>query len=277
MGTVLPEEPLLLVQDRARVRLARLLYGRCRYSNMASISPLPGRPVQDQKVAWGLPPHPPGPPTSWRLSEIGEPEWLREHPYARHGGWVVIAPLLGTELRPDVRLLRERDAQRTGGPTWDDLCADTSCRRIAELGPAMFPALTWLSQRPQGLGRPKRQYGRFTRNTARGAAWLRDVHGWSITKIAREITSSVEVFDDLPDTRAARRDASGYVRAGRLALADEGVLPWACWDDEEDGRGLAEGDVPEEWWWDEWFLTHVHLWGKHAADVAEAASRNRFT
>jgi hypothetical protein len=161
-----------------------------------------------------------------------------------------------------------------GAPTWAELSADPSCRAITDLGPAMMPALTWLSPRPRRRGRPKLEYDRRTRIIARGTAWLADVCGWSNAKIAREITSPwLATLDHEGETASLRRKARSYVSAGRTVLAEEGVLPWVCWDEDEDGRGLPEGDLPAGWWDDEWFLAHVDLWGIHADAEADASSR----
>jgi hypothetical protein len=239
------------------------------------ITPWEGAGDQGQKraVVVELPPCPPGPPDTWTASEFGEPRWLLERPGARQGGWVVIAPARGVELPPELRALRDRDARSVGASTWAELSVAPSGSAVTSFGPAMLPALTWLSPRPHRRGRPRRQYGRGTRDTARCAAWLADVCRWPITKIAQRLTSpSLATLDHVSDTSTQRRDARLYVRAGRVALAEEGVLPWVCWDHDEDGRELPEGDLAPDWWWDEWFLTYLDIWFAHAE--SEAASRS---
>ena len=112
-------------------------------------------------------------------------------------------------------------------------------------GPTLLPQLQRETPAPERYGRPPLtesapEYVEF-------AAWARDICGWSIRRIA-------PLVDRGPVARsldAAVKQAKRDIRAGRVRLCDDGVLPWAAYD---------AGRVEREWWASAQLVDAIQQW-----------------
>jgi hypothetical protein len=208
---------------------------------------------------------PPNEPANWTLNDFGQPAWIARSPVAALGPWTQIIPWADSRSPGDgaaeFRASRRRDAGDQGAPSAFDVGLPSA---VIALGPAAMPAISWTTPHVRRAGRPRIE--RTAPALAGVAAWLADIRGFT----AREVAQALSLSPGLeagswvaPDARAVRRAANRYARAGRWALADQGVLPWMAFEDED---GEWDGDrLPPMWWESQTFLDDLHVWQEVSA------------
>ena len=80
----------------------------------------------------------------------------------------------------------------------------------------------------------------------RWAAWMSDIRGVSTWELSRRLRASVA-----RDERTVRKTAEARLRAGRIMLSRQGILPWVLW---------PAGVLPDGWWAENRFQDGLRAW-----------------
>lgn len=160
---------------------------------------------------------------SWELDGCGRPIWISQLPNAETAPWRVISrpallPLTPEEEHfPGIRIGAMPQVTSGGLRTFFEALLG----RIE--APQRRRGAPPLSQRPEEVSY---------------AAWLMDLRGQREHEIAYWLRFGA--FSQRPKrlSQPIARKVTRYVLAGRVALHDDGVLPWVLW---------PEGHVPADW------------------------------
>lgn len=204
---------------------------------------------------------PPSEPRRWKINERGQPEWLLDSDLPE-APWAQLLPA-ADEAPAEYLAARSRDARDQGARTWPSRAEAPWLETLRRIGPAAMPAISWSTPHTQKPGRPRLQHA--APELARAAAWLADVRQASRREIAIRLNLAPGAIDD----RNVRRKVARHVQEGRLALADQGVLPWMCFED-EDGRWNGES-LPSRWWESHRFLDDLDCWQDVSCQIGARA------
>jgi hypothetical protein len=174
------------------------------------------------------------------------------------GRWgVVIPPRPEVEMHAAFRAARALDRRDQGLDSWGAGKTIRELRAVLAAGPALMPAITWATRRPERRGHPGVGWSETELSCC--AAWLSDIRGWSKPGIAAHLFPDREIPQD---DGTLRRKVRRYVRAGRQALSDQGVWPWISvpLDRIDEDPDDVDGDLPPCWWDDDDVRAHLQVW-----------------
>jgi len=140
------------------------------------------------------------------------------------------------------------------GARWRRIAPGGDGLTFGRPGPTLLPQLQVETRSPLLYGRPS--LVATVPERVEFAAWARDVSGLSPTELGRLMSPAPEPWRvERAAAEAARKQADRDTKAGRARLHDDGVLPWAAFD---------EGIVEDEWWTSEQFADAIQQWRREA-------------
>jgi hypothetical protein len=132
---------------------------------------------------------------------------------------------------------------------------------IVEPGPRWLPQLRGEGQEGFGVGRPTLQ--ETQPELVEFASWVNDVCGLTKDGTGRLLHPELEGYEE-----AQRKQARRDVKAGRLRLHKERVLPWAA---------FADGNLPDSWWTHVDFESAIGLWEREGVTRPSASRPDSLT